>query len=49
MEVYMNYLNFDETRDFDLVLFRRVAIDFNSAVSEDFQSLKNVSIFEKYV
>lgn len=49
----MKYLEIDRSREFDLVLVGRVAIDFNpaynDAVKEDFKPLKKVNIFEKYV
>jgi len=49
----MKYLEFDDKRKFDLVLLGRVAIDlnpaYNEAVKEDFKSLKEVHMFEKYV
>lgn len=45
----MGYIIFDETRPLDLILLGRVAIDFNPAVTEDFQPLKTVKLFEKYV
>ncbi len=49
----MRYIEFDETREFDLVLLGRVAIDFNPAynkeVQEDFKPLKDVHMFEKFV
>ena len=48
----MNYIEFDNTRPFDLVLLGRVAIDFNPAyndqVKEEFKPLKKVHMFEKY-
>lgn len=45
----MAYITFDNTRPLDLILLGRVAIDFNPAVTEDFQPLKTVHLFEKYV
>ena len=49
----MKYLEVDNNREFDLVLLGRVAIDFNPAynedVKEDFKSLKEVHVFEKFV
>ena len=49
----MGYIEFDQTRPFDLILLGRVAIDFNPAysdqVKEEFKPLKNVHYFEKYV
>ena len=49
----MKYITFDETRPLDLILLGRVAIDFNPAyteqVQEDFQPLKKVHYFEKFV
>ena len=49
----MKYLEFDDTRKFDLVLVGRVAIDlnpaYNDAVKEEFKPLKEVHMFEKYV
>ena len=31
----MKYIEFDESREFDLVLLGRIAIDFNPAYSEE--------------
>ena len=49
----MKYIEFDQTRPFDLVLLGRVAIDFNPAyndqVKEEFKPLKKVHVFEKFV
>lgn len=49
----MRYIEFDETRVFDLILLGRVAIDFNPAynelVKEEFKPLKKVHMFEKFV
>ncbi|MBR2264642.1 MAG: 5-dehydro-2-deoxygluconokinase [Firmicutes bacterium] len=49
----MNYLSLDPTRPLDLILLGRVAIDFNPAyndqVKEEFQPLKQVHMFEKFV
>ncbi|MEY8353439.1 5-dehydro-2-deoxygluconokinase [Lachnospiraceae bacterium 54-53] len=49
----MRYVAFDETREMDLVLLGRVAIDFNPAyneqVKEEFKPLKKVRMFEKFV
>lgn len=49
----MKYLEIDKSREFDLILVGRVAIDFNpaynEAVKEEFKPLKEVNIFEKYV
>lgn len=49
----MKYIEFDETRVFDLILLGRVAIDFNPAynelVKEEFKPLKKVHMFEKFV
>ena len=40
----MNYIDFDESRKYDLILLGRVSIDFNPAysddVKEDFKPLK---------
>ena len=47
------YIQFDESREFDLILLGRVAIDFNPAyseeVKEEFKPLKKVHYFEKFV
>ncbi len=52
-DVTMEYVRFDETREMDLILLGRVAIDFNPAyneyVKEEFKSLKKVHMFEKFV
>lgn len=49
----MQYVEFDQSREFDLLLLGRVAIDFNPAynhqVKEDFKPLKDVHMFEKFV
>lgn len=49
----MSYIEFDQTRELDLILLGRVAIDFNPAyneqVQEDFKPLKQVHMFEKFV
>ena len=46
----MKYIEFDQTRPFDLVLLGRVAIDFNPAyndqVKEEFKPLKKVHVFD---
>ena len=53
MDTGMNYIDFDESREFDLILLGRVGIDFNPAYSddiqEDFKPLKKVHYFEKFV
>ena len=45
----MKYIEFDESREFDLVLLGRIAIDFNPAyseeVKEEFKPLKDVHYF----
>ena len=47
------YIQFDQSREFDLILLGRVAIDFNPAysdeVKEEFKPLKKVHMFEKFV
>lgn len=47
------YIQFDQSREFDLILLGRVAIDFNPAyseeVKEEFKPLKQVHYFEKFV
>ena len=47
------YIQFDQSREFDLILLGRVAIDFNPAysdeVKEEFKPLKKVHYFEKFV
>lgn len=47
------YIQFEENREFDLILLGRVAIDFNPAYSdevrEEFKPLKEVHYFEKFV
>lgn len=47
------YIQFEENREFDLILLGRVAIDFNPAysdeVKEEFKPLKEVHYFEKFV
>ncbi|MDT2674587.1 5-dehydro-2-deoxygluconokinase [Enterococcus dongliensis] len=49
----MSYISFDQSKEFDLLLLGRVAIDFNPAynnqVKEGFKPLKNVHMFEKFV
>lgn len=49
----MRYVEFDDSRNLDLILLGRVAIDFNPAyndqVKEEFKPLKKVHMFEKYV
>lgn len=49
----MKYIEFEASKEFDLILLGRVTIDFNPAyndkVKEEFNKLKNVHIFEKYV
>lgn len=49
----MEYIKFDESRKYDLILLGRVAIDFNPAyndqVKEEFKPLKKVHTFEKFV
>ena len=49
----MKYLSLDPARPLDLILLGRVAIDFNPAyndqVKEEFQPLKQVHMFEKFV
>lgn len=49
----MSYISFDQSKEFDLLLLGRVAIDFNPAynnqVKEEFKPLKNVHMFEKFV
>lgn len=49
----MQYIQFDASREFDLILLGRVAIDFNPAysdvVKEEFKPLKEVHYFEKFV
>ncbi len=49
----MNYITFDQNREYDLVLLGRVAIDFNPAyndqVKEEFKPLGKVHVFEKYL
>ena len=49
----MNYIDFDESRKYDIILLGRVGIDFNPAysevVQEDFKPLKKVHYFEKFV
>ncbi len=43
----MNYINFDASRPFDLVLLGRVAVDFNPV--DYFQPLEECTTFKKYV
>ena len=49
----MKYLEIDESREFDIILLGRVAIDFNPAyseeVKEEFKPLKKVHYFEKFL
>lgn len=49
----MKYIEFDETRDLDLVIMGRITIDFNPAwndkIKEEFGPLKDVHTFEKFV
>ncbi len=49
----MKYLDIDESREFDLIILGRIAIDLNPAytdlVKEEFGPLKNVHYFEKFV
>ena len=49
----MNYIEFDKSRPLDLILLGRVAIDFNPAyneqVKEEFNPLKKVHVFEKFL
>ena len=49
----MNYIDFDESRKYDIILLGRIGIDFNPAysddVKEDFKPLKKVHYFEKFV
>lgn len=49
----MRYVEIDESRELDLILLGRVAIDFNPAysdeVKEEFKPLKKVHYFEKFV
>ncbi|MGL5434586.1 MAG: 5-dehydro-2-deoxygluconokinase [Lachnospiraceae bacterium] len=49
----MKYIEFDDSRNFDLILLGRVAIDFNPAyndqVKEEFKPLKKVHMFEMFV
>lgn len=49
----MKYITFDQTREYDLILLGRIAIDFNPAyndqVKEEFRPLKKVHMFEKYL
>ena len=49
----MSYIKFDQSKEFDLLLLGRVAIDFNPAyndqVKEEFKPLKKVHMFEKFV
>lgn len=49
----MSYIELDQTRPLDIVLLGRIAIDFNPAysdsVKEEFEPLKDVHYFEKYV
>lgn len=45
----MEYFNFAQNRQFDLLLLGRVTIDLNPAVEEGFKQLKDVTRFEKYL
>ena len=49
----MKYLDIDESREFDLIILGRIAIDFNPAytevVKEEFGPLKKVHYFEKFI
>ncbi|MBO7403265.1 MAG: 5-dehydro-2-deoxygluconokinase [Lachnospiraceae bacterium] len=49
----MDYFNIDRSREFDICLLGRIAIDFNpaysDAVKEEFKPLKEVHYFEKFV
>lgn len=49
----MKYIEFDDSRELDLILLGRVAIDFNPAyndkIKEEFKPLKDVHVFEKFV
>ncbi len=49
----MGYMDFETGRKLDLILLGRIAIDFNPAysdlVKEEFQPLKRVHYFEKFV
>lgn len=49
----MKYVTFDESKELDLILLGRVAIDFNPAYNdqakEEFKPLKKVHMFEKFV
>lgn len=49
----MGYIKFDDSKEFDLILLGRVAVDFNPAysdeVKEEFKPLKQVHYFEKFV
>lgn len=49
----MKYITFDDSRELDMILLGRVAIDFNPAynddVKEEFKPLKKVHMFEKFV
>lgn len=53
MEESMEYVKFDASRELDLVLLGRVAIDFNpiynDQIKEEFKPLKEVHVFEKFV
>lgn len=53
METSMEYIKFDESRELDLILLGRVAIDFNpiynEQIKEEFKPLKKVHVFEKFV
>lgn len=49
----MKYLEVDESREFDLIMLGRIAVDINPAysdeVKEEFKPLKKVHYFEKFV
>ena len=49
----MKYITFEESREIDLILLGRIAIDFNPAwsdqIKEEFKPLKNVHFFEMFV
>lgn len=49
----MKYIEFDESRELDLILLGRIALDFNPAyndqVKEEFKPLKKVHMFEMFV
>ena len=43
----MGYIQFDETRPYDIVLLGRVAVDFNPV--DYFQPLEECTTFKKYL